>query len=73
MFSPSDLTNYMTSPFAAWMDRYQVEVADSPYQHDEADPLMTVLQSKGYEHEDAQEAKQSLYNLSFIVGFYQYA
>jgi len=56
-FSPSDLTRYMESPFASWMDRFAIEAPDLAPDKDPADPLMGLLQSKGYAYEDAFEAE----------------
>ena len=55
-FSPSDLTRYMESPFASWMDRFSIEHPDQAPDKDPADALMSSLSQKGYEHEDALEA-----------------
>ena len=57
-YSPSDLTRYMQSPFASWMDRYALEFPDIKLEKDSNDPLMEVLQQNGYAHEDALEAQQ---------------
>ena len=54
-FSPSDLTRYMESPFASWMDRFSIEHPDQAPEKDPADALMSSLAQKGYEHEDALE------------------
>jgi uncharacterized protein len=54
-FSPSDLTWYMESPFASWMDRFSIEHPDQSPEKDPADALMSSLAQKGYEHEDALE------------------
>ena len=40
-FSPSDLTRYMESPFASWMDRFAVEYPDQVPEKDPADALMS--------------------------------
>ncbi|MFT4629629.1 MAG: putative RecB family nuclease [Dinoroseobacter sp.] len=56
-YSPSDLTTYMSSPFSSWMNRYALDNPDTEFKNDTADSLMTVLAKKGYEHEDALEAK----------------
>ncbi|MBV1928540.1 MAG: helicase, partial [Gammaproteobacteria bacterium] len=54
-FSPSDLTRYMESPFASWMDRFIVERPEQAPEQDPADALMSSLAQKGYAHEDALE------------------
>lgn len=56
LYSPSDLTCYTESPFASWMDRYRLEQPTQAPEKDPDDPLMRVLQSKGYAHEDAFES-----------------
>ncbi|MCW8884234.1 MAG: TM0106 family RecB-like putative nuclease [Motiliproteus sp.] len=56
-FSPSDLTRYMDSPFASWMDRYAIECSDQAPEKDAPDLLKGVLAQKGYEHEDNLEAQ----------------
>ena len=51
LFSPSDLTVYSDSPYASWMDNLALthpEQAPKPNDHD---PLMTLLQRRGYEYE----------------------
>lgn len=53
IFSPTDLTTYMASPFASWMDRLQNERPNLVLQVDEADPLISTLQAKGIKHEQA--------------------
>jgi uncharacterized protein len=52
IFSPSDLTVFLDSPFASWMDRVKIEQTDFSIAQDEDDPLMSLLASKGYEHEN---------------------
>lgn len=56
-FSPSDLTRYMQSPFASWMDRFALECSDATPDKDPEDALNTALAKKGYVHEDALEAE----------------
>ncbi|MFC1560329.1 TM0106 family RecB-like putative nuclease [Pseudomonadota bacterium] len=56
-YSPSDLTLFMDSPFASWMARLAVESPDDLPEKDDVDPLMELLQQRGYAHEDALEAK----------------
>lgn len=55
-YSPSDLTRYMESPFASWMDRFSIEYPDQAPKKDPADALTSSLAQKGYAHEDALEA-----------------
>ncbi|AMO56766.1 helicase [Endozoicomonas montiporae] len=51
VFSPSDLTRFVESPFASWMDRLFLELPDKAPEKDPEDPLMQVLQRKGFEFE----------------------
>ena len=65
-YSPSDLTRYMDSPYASWMDRLVIEQPDIPSEKDPGDPLMRLLAHKGYAHEDALEATLTGQGLSLI-------
>lgn len=56
-YSPSDLTLYMTSPFASWMERFVLDHPEEAPEKDADDALMSVLQTRGYAHEDALEAQ----------------
>ena len=51
LFSPSDLTVYSDSPYASWMDHLALSHPEQAPQHNDHDPLMTLLQRRGYEHE----------------------
>ncbi|ALA26699.1 TM0106 family RecB-like putative nuclease [Piscirickettsia salmonis] len=51
IFSPSDLTLYMESPFALWMNRYAKEYPDYAPAPDAEDIMGNMLQNKGDEHE----------------------
>ena len=51
IYSPSDLTLYMDSPFASWMDHLALTNPESLPPEDPADELMTVLQHRGMELE----------------------
>ena len=55
-FSPSDLTCFMDSPFASWMDRCAMESPSIAPKKDPEDSLKSVLQAKGFTHEDEQES-----------------
>ena len=55
-FSPSDLTRYMESPFASWMDRFAIECPEHAPEKDPDDPLMASLSQKGFAHENAVQA-----------------
>lgn len=66
-FSPSDLTRFMESPFASWMDRLSIERPDQTPPKDPANPLMVALAKKGYAHEDALEEEFKASGLSVIT------
>lgn len=51
IYSPSDLTLYMDSPFASWMEHRALTNPELLPPADEADELMTLLQNKGVLHE----------------------
>jgi len=51
IYSPSDLTLYMDSPFASWMDHLALTNPESLPLTDSKDELMTLLQHKGMEFE----------------------
>jgi uncharacterized protein len=51
IYSPSDLTTYMASPFASWMDRLQIEKQDHNIKADPDNELISLLSEKGFEHE----------------------
>jgi len=51
IFSPSDLTVFMDSPFASWMERLCIESPDFAIQPDNDDELISVLAEKGIVHE----------------------
>ncbi len=55
-FSPSDLTRYMESPFASWMDRFAIECPEQAPENDPDDPLLASLSQKGFDHENAVQA-----------------
>lgn len=57
IFSPSDLSRYMESPFASWMDRYSLDYPHLSPAKDHADALAASLQKRGYAHEDNLEAE----------------
>jgi len=56
-YSPSDLTRYMESPFASWMDRYALEHPDDSVKKDSENPLLALLKKQGLDHEGAQESE----------------
>ncbi|NRB38348.1 MAG: TM0106 family RecB-like putative nuclease [Pseudomonadales bacterium] len=51
IFSPSDLTQFVESPFASWMDHFSKAHPEKAPEADEADSMMTLLQEKGEVHE----------------------
>lgn len=51
LFSPSDLTTYMASPFASWMEHAAVVKPELKQKKDKPDALLQSLQTKGYQHE----------------------
>jgi hypothetical protein len=51
IFSPSDITLYMESPFASWMEHYAVLYPELLPEPDVQDELMVLLQKKGGAHE----------------------
>jgi len=53
IYSPSDLKLYMDSPFASWMEHLALTSPELLPSSDEEDELMTLLQSKGEQHEQA--------------------
>jgi len=51
LYSPSDLTLYMDSPFASWMEHLTLTNPGFLSLIDEEDALLSALQHKGLEHE----------------------
>ena len=49
VYSPSDLTLFMRSPFASWMDRLALQ--DSSFKKSDSDPMMDLLAKHGVKHE----------------------
>jgi len=52
LYSPSDLCLFMSSPFALWMERNQLESNTSDYEADAADEMLEALSKKGLALED---------------------
>ncbi len=52
VFSPSDVTVFLNSPFASWMDRAKIEDTHLTDLANESDPFMSLLAQKGYEHKE---------------------
>jgi len=54
-FSPTDLTLFMRSPFASWVNHFVLEFPEKAPEKDPDDELMGLLQHKGFQHEESQE------------------
>lgn len=67
VFSPSDLTTYVDSPFASWMTRFVLDNKDAAIARDEPDGFMNLLAERGIEHEKAQLEKFRNKGNSIIV------
>ena len=52
--TPSDLTLFLESPFASWMEHYALVAPENLPEGDPSDNLMNMLQEKGTEHEAAR-------------------
>lgn len=64
IFSPSDLTLYMESPFASWMEHYAILFPETTPEIDPPDLMTGLLQAKGDAHEQATLAELTLKGLS---------
>jgi uncharacterized protein len=64
IFSPSDLTLYMDSPFASWMEHYAILYPETTPEPDQPDLMMGLLQAKGNAHEQATLAELTTKGLS---------
>lgn len=51
-FSPTDLTNFVKSPFASWLDRLNVEYPDKAPKKDAEDEYLKLLAKEGIKHEN---------------------
>ncbi|HDP0036558.1 TPA: TM0106 family RecB-like putative nuclease [Legionella pneumophila] len=51
LFSPSDLTQFMESPFASWMEHLSITHPNLVPAPDESDELLSVLHDMGNQHE----------------------
>jgi predicted RecB family nuclease len=69
-FSASDLTNFLQSPFASWMDRFRLECPDEAPIRDDVDAMNNLLSVKGYAHEERieTELKESVNSFQRIDG-----
>ena len=72
-YSPSDLTRFMESPFAAWLDRFSREYPDQAPNKDPESSLMGILLEKGYVVESALETefREQGCTIARIEGQYQ--
>ncbi len=52
VYSPSDLTVFLDSSFASWMERLSKQCPQQAPAHDDEDELNKLLQQRGYQHED---------------------
>ena len=52
-FSPSDQITFMESPFASHMERLRHHDSSISDLMDSEDPMLKVLQQKGFDHEDS--------------------
>ena len=57
VFSPSDLSGFLSSPFASWMDRFVREFPDEAPAADVDDALLNVLAKRGLGHEASFEQR----------------
>jgi uncharacterized protein len=51
LFSPSDLTRYMDSPFASWVTRFNLENPALAIPKEDSPDELVILQERGLEHE----------------------
>ncbi len=74
LYSPSDLTTFMKSPFASWMEHASKEDVALRLLKDEGDALNKSLQQKGYDHEERfyqsliSDGSKSYINIAEQVG-----
>ncbi|BCA96489.1 nuclease [Legionella antarctica] len=66
VFSPSDITQFMDSPFASWMEHLALTHPNSLPIPDKNDGLMDVLQGMGHQHESAVLASFIEQGLSIV-------
>lgn len=52
IYSPSDLTTYIESPFASWMDRYRAEGIEPAFEKDPDDAGAILISDRGNVHEE---------------------
>lgn len=66
-YSPSDLVQYMESPFASWMDRYLIEYPEKAPKKDPTNALIKLFQKKGQSHETVVKSLFSRPGLTVIT------
>ncbi|HBI5657163.1 TPA: TM0106 family RecB-like putative nuclease [Legionella pneumophila] len=76
IFSPSDLTQFMDSPFASWMEHLAIAHPELLPVPDEQDELLSVLHDKGNQHEsevlaEYEASKLTVANLHKRTDSYQ--
>ncbi len=54
VYSPTDLTTFVDSPFASWMARFALDHKDRLPAADAPDGMMTLLAERGFAHERAR-------------------
>ena len=52
IYSPTDITTYMSSPFASWMNRFRIDSPENAPSIDEDDALNLSLSKRGLDHEE---------------------
>lgn len=67
IYSPTDLTTYMSSSFASWMNRFKMEFPSDAPNCDDADLLSSLLSKKGLEHEGNMLIELKQQNKSICV------
>ena len=66
VYAPTDLSRWLSSPYASWMARYAAECPDEAPASDEADDMLSRLATRGLEHEDALEQEFVARGLSVV-------
>ncbi|MGQ7847298.1 TM0106 family RecB-like putative nuclease [Granulosicoccus sp. 3-233] len=55
VYAPTDLSRWLSSPYASWMARYAAECPEQAPASDEADDMLDLLAQRGLAHEEALE------------------
>ena len=66
IFSPSDLINFLESPYASWMDHFALIEPTITEKIDSDDAMMQLLQKKGYCNEEEILERLSKQELSIV-------